>query len=155
MRQPVKTQMIDVVIQRASRSGLIPVDRSLQNWAKLALDDCADICLTIRIVDAAESADLNERFRSKKGPTNVLSFAADVPDIVELPLLGDIVICAPLVAEEAVAQKKELEAHWAHLVIHGVLHLTGFDHQSETQAAAMESREIALLAVLGFPDPYN
>ncbi len=155
MRQPVKTQMIDVVIQRASGSGLIPVDRSLQNWAKLALAEYADICLTIRIVDAQESADLNERFRLKKGPTNVLSFAADVPDIVELPLLGDVVICAPLVAAEALAQNKEPEAHWAHLVIHGVLHLAGFDHQSETQAAAMESREIALLALLGFPDPYN
>lgn len=147
--------MIDVEVQRASDSDLIPMDRSLQCWAKLALDDYAEACLTIRVVDEEESADLNQRFRSRPGPTNVLSFAADVPPEVDLPLLGDVVICAPLVVAEATGQLKDLQAHWAHLVIHGVLHLIGFDHQCEVDTAVMEAREIALLAKLGFPDPYN
>jgi probable rRNA maturation factor len=107
------------------------------------------------VVDCAESAALNLRFRSREGPTNVLSFAADVPAEVDLPLLGDIVICAPLVVEEAAAQGKNLQAHWAHLVIHGALHLLGFDHDSKADARQMESREIALLASLGFSDPYQ
>ena len=134
---------------------MIPLDPSLRNWAKLALGDHGEACLTIRIVDEEESADLNRRFRFKEGATNVLSFEAEVPPQVDLPLLGDIVICAPLVATEAIKQKKELQAHWAHMVIHGVLHLIGFDHQSGADAAAMEAREIALLAKLGFPDPYK
>lgn len=147
--------MVEVEIQRASKSQLIPSDPSLERWATLALVDRGEACLTIRIVDEEESADLNKRFRSKEGATNVLSFEADVPPEIDLPLLGDIVICAPLVVAEAVAQGKDLQAHWAHLVIHGVLHLIGFDHVSEVDALVMESREIALLATLGFPDPYN
>jgi len=147
--------MIDVAVQRASEADLIPTDASLQKWAELALSDMGEACLTIRIVDEEESADLNKRFRSREGATNVLSFEADVPPQVDLPLLGDIVICAPVVAAEAVNQEKELQAHWAHMVIHGVLHLIGFDHQSSADAAVMESREIQLLAGLGFPDPYN
>lgn len=147
--------MIDVEVQRVAQSDLIPMDASLQNWAELALGAIDKACLTIRIVDEEESADLNKRFRSREGATNVLSFEADVPPQVDLPLLGDIVICAPVVAAEAATQEKDLQAHWAHMVIHGVLHLIGFDHQSEVEAAVMESREIELLAALGFPDPYN
>jgi len=147
--------MIDIDVQRASEFDLIPMDPSLRKWAKLALGDHGEACLTIRIVDEEESADLNRRFRSKEGATNVLSFEADVPPQVDLPLLGDIVICAPLVAAEAIEQKKELQSHWAHMVIHGVLHLIGFDHQGGADAEAMEAREIALLTSLGFPDPYK
>lgn len=147
--------MIDVDVQRVSECDLIPVDASLQNWAQCALSEFDQACLTIRVVDEEEGADLNRRFRSREGATNVLSFRADVPPEVDSPLLGDIVICAPVVAAEAVNQEKNLQAHWAHMVIHGVLHLIGFDHQSEADAVVMESREIELLAGLGFPDPYN
>jgi probable rRNA maturation factor len=94
------------------------------------------------------------RFRSRKGATNVLSFTADVPSEAGIPLLGDIVICAPVVAEEARAQGKDPQAHWAHLVIHGLLHLLGFDHQTKAETQRMEAREISLLAGLGYPDPY-
>ncbi len=147
---------IDLDVQRAS-GGVedIPGDSCFQRWAEAVLHDRSHAILTIRVVDCAESAALNLRFRSRQGPTNVLSFAADVPAEVDLPLLGDIVICAPLVAEEAAAQGKDPQAHWAHLVIHGVLHLLEYDHQSEAQARQMESREIALLASLGFSDPYQ
>jgi probable rRNA maturation factor len=97
---------------------------------------------------------LNSRYRGKDAATNVLSFPADLPAEVDLPLLGDIVMCAPLVAAESVAQRKRPEAHWAHLTIHGVLHLLGHDHQEAAQAREMETLEIALLESLGIADPY-
>ena len=146
--------MIDVEVQRMVVSRLIPGDASLKKWARHALGERGDACLTIRVVDEAESADLNRRFRGKEGATNVLSFSADVPPEVGSTLLGDIVICAPVVAAEAVNQEKDLQAHWAHMVIHGTLHLIGFDHQCDTDALVMESHETKLLAGLGFPDPY-
>jgi len=145
---------IEVEVQRASGSDFIPGDDCFQIWAGTAMEDGGSRLLTIRVVGRAESAELNQRYRRKKGPTNVLAFAADVPQECGVPLLGDIVICAPLVMEEAMAQGKNPQAHWAHLVIHGVLHLLGFDHQNTAQAAVMESREISLLASLGYPDPY-
>ena len=145
---------VDLDVQRASGSGSIPDDASFQQWVEAALRDQDEALLTVRVVDCEESAQLNMRYRSKEGPTNVLSFPAEVPSEIDLPLLGDIVICAPLVAKEAALQGKNEQAHWAHLVIHGVLHLLGFDHQSEQEARVMETREITLLGSLGYPDPY-
>ena len=146
---------VDVTVQRAIDFPSIPDDASFQHWARAVLHDRKPSILTIRVVDSTESADLNLRFRGKHGATNVLSFAADLPTEVDLPLLGDIIICAPLVVAEAETQGKDLTAHWAHLVVHGVLHLLGFDHQQKAQAQEMESREISMLAALGFPDPYT
>ncbi len=111
--------------------------------------------LSIRIVDEAESADLNHTYRHKSGPTNVLSFPCEVPDGVPLDLLGDLVICAPVVAREAQAQGKASEAHWAHMVIHGVLHLRGYDHIDTAEAERMEALEIDILSRLGYPNPYE
>jgi len=145
---------VDLNVQRACTCESIPDDASFQSWVEAALAGRSRTELTLRIVDRAESAELNQRFRHKKGPTNVLSFTVDVPEEIDIPLLGDIVICAPLAIEEALVQGKDPQAHWAHLVIHGVLHLLGFDHQREPDAADMESRETALLASLGFSDPY-
>jgi len=145
---------IDLDVQRACACNSIPNDSRLQSWVETALHDHPQALLTIRIVDRAESSALNQRFRSRGGPTNVLSFPAEVPVEIDLPFLGDIVICAPLAAEEAAEQGKDLNAHWAHLVIHGVLHLLGFDHQAEMEAEEMEMREILLLASLGYPNPY-
>ena len=113
-----------------------------------------DAELLIRLVDRRESRQLNTRYRHKNNATNVLSFPADLPEEVGLALLGDIVICAPVVAEEARDQHKTAEAHWAHLTIHGILHLLGHDHQLEEEAAEMESIESRILKSLGFPDPY-
>jgi probable rRNA maturation factor len=111
----------------------------------------------LRVVDDDESAALNSRYRGRNGPTNVLSFRAESPAgrSAELLPIGDVVICAGVVAREAREQGKPLTAHWAHMVVHGTLHLQGYDHDNDRDAAAMEARERVLLADLGFPDPYS
>ena len=110
--------------------------------------------LTIRFVDDAESQALNRDYRGRDRPTNVLSFPFESPPEVELPLLGDLVVCHPVVVREAAEQDKSLRAHYAHMVVHGTLHLLGHDHLQETEAEAMEALERELLASLGFADPY-
>ncbi len=135
----------------------LPAEADFRRWVEAALDGAdyrQDAELTLRIVNEAESAALNETYRHKPGPTNVLSFPFQAPPEVDSALLGDIVICVPVVLREAIVQGKTPEAHWAHLVAHGVLHLLGYDHD-ETQAEAMEALEIRILAGLGFPDPYG
>lgn len=111
--------------------------------------------LAIVLADDGTVRELNRRYRGQDKPTNVLSFPADLPADLDLPLLGDLVICAPVVAREAAEQGKSLQAHWAHLVIHGCLHLLGHDHIEEDEAEAMEALERQLLAGLGYPDPYS
>ena len=110
--------------------------------------------LGVRIVGATEAASLNSRFRHKHYPTNVLSFPFEAPPGVRSELLGDLVICAPVVRREARAQGKPLRAHWAHMIVHGILHLRGYDHGNRQDAAAMENREIRILKDLGFTNPY-
>ena len=111
--------------------------------------------LTVRLVDTEEGVALNQDYRHRQGATNVLSFPFGEPFQMQPPLLGDVVICAPVVAAEARQQNKSLLAHWAHLVVHGTLHLLGYDHLGDNQAQEMEALEIMILAQLGFPDPYN
>ncbi len=110
--------------------------------------------LSVRIVEEEESQALNQRYRGREGPTNVLSFPADLPPEVCTPLLGDLVICAPLVAREARAQGKSELAHWAHLLVHGTLHLLGYDHVESGAAQKMETIEITVMNRLGYPNPY-
>ncbi|WP_374473900.1 rRNA maturation RNase YbeY [Arenimonas sp.] len=136
------------------RKGL-PSAASFRKWAAAAAQGRirrAD--LAIRLVDAKEGRALNRHYRGKDYATNVLSFPADLPEGVDLPLLGDLVICAPVVAKEAQDQGKSLAAHYAHLTVHGVLHLLGMDHEDEREAEAMERLEREILAGLGLPDPY-
>ncbi|MCF6217459.1 MAG: rRNA maturation RNase YbeY [Gammaproteobacteria bacterium] len=134
----------------------LPSDTQLKKWVLMALGDKLGLTeLVIRIVEVAESAELNDTYRNKKAPTNVLSFPFETPQgVTPLPLLGDLVICATVVTREAEEQHKTLHAHWAHMVIHGVLHLLGYDHIEDDDAAAMEKLEIELLASLGYSDPY-
>jgi probable rRNA maturation factor len=146
---------MEFCLQNASKEPGIPSDSQIQHWLESALQGLESPVLTIRIVDEAESASLNRQYRSKSGPTNVLSFPAELPDEVDIALLGDIVICAPLVRREALEQAKPLIAHWAHLVIHGILHLRGYDHLDPEAAEEMENLETQLLHELGFPDPYE
>lgn len=132
-----------------------PEPHSIQCWVEAAIGDHMDRAeLSIRIVGTDEAAQLNRQYRGKQGATNVLSFPADLPEVVPLPLLGDIVICAPLVLKEAREQGKSSQAHWAHLIIHGTLHLLGYDHIDETEAAQMEALESSILGSLNFPAPY-
>jgi probable rRNA maturation factor len=146
---------IELEVQRATSFEPLPDDRQFERWVSAALQRTGEVVLTIRIVDREEMRALNTRYRGKDSPTNVLSFPAEVPVEVDLPLLGDIVLCAPLVADEAQAQGKPVEAHWAHLTVHGVLHLLGYDHQEPNDAEAMEGREIRILESLGIGDPYG
>lgn len=147
---------VDVEVQRVVDAPDLPTDEEFCRWVEATLAGAREQTeLTLRLVDETESAHLNATYRHLKGATNVLSFPFEAPPGVPAPpLLGDLVICAPVVAREAAEQGKPLEAHWAHMVVHGTLHLLGYDHGDEQQALEMESLEIELLAGLGFPDPY-
>ena len=146
---------IDVDVQNATTFEPLPDDEQFCLWVETALREHDVAELSLRLVDRDESQELNSRYRGKDKPTNVLSFPAELPPGLDIALLGDIVICAPLVGEEAEAQHKSRQAHWAHLVIHGVLHLLGHDHQDEQEAAEMEAIEVELLASLGYGNPYT
>ena len=144
-----------VAVQRSIDDPDIPGDRDLQRWVAVALAGRRGPAeVTVRIVDERESRELNARYRGRDRPTNVLSFGYEAPPGMD-GLFGDLVICAPVVAREAAGQGKALDAHWAHMVIHGVLHLQGYDHEDENAAHAMENLERDLLGRLGYPDPYS
>lgn len=144
-----------VEVQFACDGTELPGARQVSDWVKTTLREYEhDAELTVRVVDEHEGATLNARYRHKEGATNVLSFSLGTPPGIPERLIGDIAICAPVVAREAREQSKDATAHWAHMVVHGTLHLLGYDHQTKEQADEMESREIRLLAGLGFPHPY-
>lgn len=147
---------VTVDVQRVVADG--PDEADIRRWVTatlLAEGHAADAELTVRIVDEAEITDLNRRYRHKDRPTNVLAFPFEAPPGVETELLGDLVIAAPVVRREAAEQGKAETAHWAHLVVHGTLHLLGHDHLTEAEAERMEGREVAILDALGFPNPYQ
>ena len=154
-----RARAVLVTVQNAADGVRVPAPADVRRWARCALADDVRGELTVRIVAAGESAGLNERYRGKKGPTNVLSFpamGAEPPASTDEVLpFGDVVICAEVVEREAREQGKPLAAHWAHMVVHGTLHLQGYDHEKNRDASVMEERERALLAKLGFPDPYS
>ena len=152
-----RARAVVVTVQNAAAGTAAPAAAQVRKWARSALAPDVRGELTVRIVDANESAALNSRYRAKKGATNVLSFKADPTPAAadELLPFGDVVICAEVVEREAREQGKPLAAHWAHMVVHGTLHLQGYDHDKAADAHAMEARERALLAKLGFPDPYS
>lgn len=141
-------------IQRESESESLPDDEDIRRLAAPALADMDNPVLNLRIVDEPEGRALNRRWRERDYATNVLSFPADLPAGTGFELLGDIVICAPVVEREAAEQGKVVRDHFAHLLIHGILHLRGHDHILDEQAELMESREIRLLADLGIGNPY-
>jgi len=149
---------IDVVVQKATSqvaTELLPDDDEIVRWVGTALHGKYDIAqLSVRIVGIEESQQLNKKYRHRPGSTNVLSFPFEHPEMVQPPLLGDVVICAPLVVKEANDQGKDIYAHWAHLVIHGVLHLIGYDHEEAEKANIMEELEREIMAKLLYPDPY-
>lgn len=149
---------IDLTLLDANASD--PSPEAFMQWIEKALSVAGEkskdtVEVTIQIVDEAHSAQLNQQFRGKSGATNVLSFPFSAMTPEPLPILGDLAICAPLVEQEATAQGKPLSSHWAHLTIHGLLHLCGYDHIEEQQAEQMEGLERQAMAQLGFDDPYT
>lgn len=147
---------IDIV----SSSSRLPAVGSIESWINQALKNVpafgkADAEVSVCIVDEAESQELNLRYRQQNKSTNVLSFPADIPPELNLPLLGDLVICAPVVEREADEQHKSLDAHWAHMVVHGTLHLLGYDHIEDDEALEMETLETEILLQMGFSGPYE
>lgn len=148
--------MNEIEIQTVFESLGQPDFQQIQLWVNAALEDYdQDTEIVVRIVDERESAELNEQYRHKSGPTNILSFPVDLPEVIELDLLGDLVICAPVLEKEALEQDKLLVHHWAHIIVHGVLHLLGYDHIDEAQAELMENKEIAILNKLHINNPYS
>jgi probable rRNA maturation factor len=142
-------------MQVASRSTRLPSAGKVRRWIECTLKPARSRrSIGVRLVDRAESRRLNATYRSRDCPTNVLSFAAPAQQPGGERLLGDLVICAPVVAAEAREQGKAIEAHWAHLVVHGTLHLLGHDHDRPRAARAMEAREVKILAKLGYANPY-
>ena len=151
---------LDVSVSYAVPRTGVPSPVSFRKWVAAALENrIREADLAIRVVGAKEGRALNRHFRGKDYATNVLSFPAELPDGlpkgVRIPLLGDLVICAPVVAREAKEQRKPLLAHYAHLTVHGALHLLGWDHENETDAICMEQLEREILASMGIEDPYE
>lgn len=153
------TPIIDLQIASENSEGL-PTLEQFTHWVETALafeaqtGDFPETEMTIRIVDEEESQTLNREYRGKDYPTNVLSFPFEVPEGIELPLLGDLVICRQVMEREAKEQQISLSSHWAHLAVHGTLHLLGYDHIEETEAEEMEGLETQIMQKLGFEDPY-
>ncbi len=151
---------VEFEVQRVSKSASIPVDEQFERWAEAALaEKDSDSSLVIRVVDEAEAQRLNREYRNKDYATNILSFPAELPEGLPADIkqsqLGDLLICAPVVTREATEQHRPEADHWAHLVVHGVLHLLGYDHQQGDEAEEMESLEIEILAKLGVSNPYQ
>lgn len=147
---------IELELQIASEAQTLPHPSQFREWVGHTLSDRLDTAeLTIRIVDEEEMTELNETYRHKNGPTNVLSFPSEIDPEFEMALLGDIVICASVVQREANAADIELLAHWAHMVVHGTLHLLGYDHMEKDEAEIMEDIEHQILTEMGYPAPYG
>lgn len=147
---------LELELQINSQQQGLPQAKDFEHWISNALQDFkAHAEVLVRIVDEEESAQLNSEYRSKNGSTNVLSFPFEAPPQVEMDLLGDVVICAPVIEREALQQGKTVESHWAHMAVHSSLHLLGFDHQTDEQAAEMESLEKEILARMGYANPYK
>lgn len=152
---------VQVALANSDVAGL-PTEEAIQSWAEAAIKAAGagpEAQMTVRIVDVAEITELNATYRQKTGATNVLSFPFEAPPGLPadaaLPMLGDVVVCAAVVEQEATAQDKPLSAHWAHMIVHGTLHLLGYDHIKDAEAEAMEALEIQVLAALGYADPYH
>lgn len=148
--------MVSVEVQYAETGMDAPSEARFQQWSAIIPVECdSPQEASIRVVKEDEIAGLNSRFRQKDGATNVLAFPAEIPAGVELNFIGDIVICAPIVIKQAQDQGKSVESHWAHMTLHGILHLQGYDHIESLDAEIMESLEVQLMAKLGYANPYT
>ncbi len=143
-------------IQVVSGSKLLPTIKQFQYWVDSVLKDkTIDSEIVIRIVDEQEMTGFNQQYRKKKGSTNILSFPFSAPDGIESLLLGDLLVCAPVVEKEAIQQNKTIQNHWAHLIVHGILHLIGYDHSDDVEAEEMETLEVNILKTIKIKNPYS
>ncbi|MBB5018870.1 putative rRNA maturation factor [Chitinivorax tropicus] len=148
------TPQLSLSVQYALKLADLPNRHQFRRWVKAALQGDAEV--TLRVVDAEEGQSLNREYRDKDYATNVLTFVFDdMPEGVDLPLMGDIVLCDPVVRREAQEQGKTLEAHYAHLVVHGILHMQGYDHETDAEAEEMEALETRIVTKLGYDNPYQ
>ena len=145
---------ISIELQNTLSESGLPTLEDFQCWAQ-AIPSQEQQEVLIRIVDGQEMLALNKRYRQQNKVTNVLSFPAELPEVVECPLLGDVIICAQVVQQEAGQQGKSVTSHWAHLTVHGILHLMGYNHTANSDAQIMESLEIDIMQTLGFVNPYS
>ncbi|MEE9596512.1 MAG: rRNA maturation RNase YbeY [Acidiferrobacterales bacterium] len=142
-------------VEYVSNASELPAEAMIAHWAQAALEGHERyVEVGVRIVDESEIIELNQRFRKRAEPTNVLSFPFEDPPGTQTDVLGDVVVCAPIVSSQAQTEGKPLSAHWAHMIVHGIMHLRGYDHESPEEANAMEHMETRILEGLGFPDPY-
>ena len=152
---------LTIDIENVSGCDDVPDEPRMRQWVEAALNQLPasqqrdEVELSVRIVDEFESQNLNHRYREKNKPANVLSFPSELPPELELPLLGDLVICARVVEREALEQNKKPQAHWAHMLVHGALHLLDYDHIDDDDAEEMEALEAKIITGLGFPHPYD
>jgi probable rRNA maturation factor len=145
-----------IEMQNLSKADKLPPETDFKRWIEATLHDRKQSAeIVVRLVDEQESADLNQTYRGKAGPTNVLSFPFEAPAQLDMDLLGDLVICAPVIEREAIEQHKTAESHWAHMAVHGTLHLLGYDHQTDEQAVEMELLEKEILTGMGYQAPYS
>jgi probable rRNA maturation factor len=147
---------VAITVTYATRKPWVPSRKHISRWVRTTLGLRRGAWdLSVHVVGRAASHRFNRRFRRRNKPTNVLSFPATLRRVDGRRQLGDLIVCAPVVATEARAQRKSRAAHWAHMIVHGTLHLAGYDHEQRAAAARMERRERRILAALGFPDPYE
>lgn len=148
--------MCNVILQKINKASSIPTKKQFKTWiAQVLPASKKNFEIVIRVVDTKEITQINKKYRKKNKPTNIISFPFEQLPGIKTSILGDLIICAPLVKEEAKLQNKIIKDHWAHLVIHGVLHLLGHDHENDTEADQMERLEIKLLKKLGIANPYE
>jgi probable rRNA maturation factor len=155
-RRAIAKPEVSVLVSYGLAKRGLPGEKEFLAWATAAVGRTRPTAeVSLRVVDETEGRELNLRYRHKDYATNVLSFPAELPPELGLPLLGDVILCAPVVAREAEAQGKPLAAHYAHLTVHGVLHLLGYDHETISDARTMEGMEVQILDSIGIPDPYS
>ena len=155
-KRAIAKPQVDVFVSYALEQRGLPTEAEFLEWASAAVGKLRDAAeVSMHVVDEPEGRELNLRYRHKDYATNVLSFPADLPKELGLPLIGDVILCAPVIAREAEAQGKPLAAHYAHLTVHGVLHLLGYDHETISDARTMEGLEVQILDSIGIPDPYS
>ena len=150
---------MSVLLEQSVSEGIdesaLPSAEKFQHWAQASYPGNDEVIVSLQVVASDEMQDLNKNYRGKDKPTNVLSFPMEVPDEVGINLLGDLALCDEVIVSEAKQQGKAAEAHWAHMVVHGMLHLQGFDHINDDEAEAMEAKEIEIMKNLGFDNPYK